>query len=125
VRGCIVGSDIQVLALIVIKVGEKKIEGLTDKVIPNRLGPKRVSKIRKLFNLSKEDNPRDFVITRVVKKEKDGVIKERHKRPKIQRLVTRQRIQQKRKWLKEKKNKILRKKAQIANYKKVKNIKMI
>merc|ERR1712039_270191 len=42
VRGCIVGPDIQVLALIVIKVGEKEIEGLIDKVIPNRLGPKRV-----------------------------------------------------------------------------------
>merc|ERR550537_2070935 len=41
VRGCTVGPDIQVLALVILKVGEKEIEGLTDKSLPNRLGPKR------------------------------------------------------------------------------------
>ena len=55
VRGCIVGSDISVLSLVITKKGDKEIEGLTDKANPRRLGPKRVSKIRKLFKLKKED----------------------------------------------------------------------
>merc|ERR1719273_801609 len=120
VRGCVVGPDIQVLALIVLKVGEKDIDGLTNVSLPNRLGPKRASKIRKLFDLGKDDDVCDFVVTRCVEKEKDGVVKKRHKRPKIQRLVTRQRRIQKRNFLREKKNRLARKKAQIAFYKKLK-----
>ena len=42
--------------------GDNDIEGLTDNVVPRRLGPKRASKIRKLFNLSKEDDVRNYVI---------------------------------------------------------------
>ncbi|KAB1261956.1 40S ribosomal protein S6 [Camelus dromedarius] len=38
--------------------GEKDIPGLTDTTVPCRLGPKRASRIRKLFNLSKEDDVR-------------------------------------------------------------------
>merc|ERR1712088_398684 len=33
-----------------LKKGEAEIPGLTDNTIPRRLGPKRASKIRKLFN---------------------------------------------------------------------------
>merc|ERR1711973_991614 len=40
------------------------IPGLTDNTIPRRLGPKRASKIRKLFNLSKEDDVCQYVIKR-------------------------------------------------------------
>ncbi|KAK6016642.1 hypothetical protein OSTOST_17873 [Ostertagia ostertagi] len=46
-----------------VKEGNQDIEGLTDKVLPRRLGPKRASKIRNLFNLSKEDDVTKFVIT--------------------------------------------------------------
>jgi len=56
VRGCIVGQDIRVLSLAIVKKGEKDIPGVTDSNRPRRLGPKRVSKIRKLFNLAKTDN---------------------------------------------------------------------
>jgi hypothetical protein len=49
VRGCIVGSDIAALSLVLVKQGEKDIPGLTDTNVPKRLGPKRASKIRKLF----------------------------------------------------------------------------
>lgn len=49
VRGCIVGSDIAALSLVVVKQGEADIPGLTDKQIPKRLGPKRASNIRKMF----------------------------------------------------------------------------
>lgn len=52
--------------------GDNDIEGLTDSVVPRRLGPKRASKIRKLFNLSKEDDVRKYVIRRTVKANKDS-----------------------------------------------------
>lgn len=42
--------------------------GLTDTTRPRRLGPKRASRIRKLFNLGKEDDVRKYVIRRVIEK---------------------------------------------------------
>jgi small subunit ribosomal protein S6e len=73
VRGCIVGPDIAVLSLVVVKQGEQEIPGLTDTVLPKRLGPKRATKIRKFFNLKKEDDVRKFVIRReVTSKKKEG-----------------------------------------------------
>jgi small subunit ribosomal protein S6e len=66
VRGCIVGPDLAVISLVIVKQGENDIPGLTDKVLPKRLGPKRANKIRKLFNLTKEDDVRKYVIRREV-----------------------------------------------------------
>merc|ERR1711907_467734 len=66
VRGCIVSHKLSVLHLTLVKKGENELPGLTDKVIPRRLGPKRASKIRKLFNLTKEDDVRKFAIRREV-----------------------------------------------------------
>ena len=48
--------DLAVLALSVMKQGEEEIPGLTDKVLPKRLGPKRATKIRKFFGLGKDDD---------------------------------------------------------------------
>lgn len=58
VRGCIVGMDLAVLALAIVRQGDQEIPGLTDpeSVKPKRLGPKRASRIRKMFGLSKEDD---------------------------------------------------------------------
>ena len=70
VRGCIVGPDIAVLSLVIVKQGENDIPGLTDNVLPKRLGPKRATKIRKFFNLSKEDDVRKYVVRREVKSQK-------------------------------------------------------
>lgn len=56
VRGCIVDAQLSVLNLVIVKKGENEIPGLTDKTIPRCLGPKRAGKIRKMFNLSKEDD---------------------------------------------------------------------
>lgn len=92
-RGCIVDSALSVLALTIVKKGANDIEGLTDTARPRRLGPKRASKIRKLFNLTKEDDVRHYVIKRKI--EKEGK-KPTFKAPKIQRLVTPQRLQRKR-----------------------------
>ena len=58
VRGCIVSGEISVLAVTIIKQGEQEIPGLTDVVHPKRLGPKRATKIRKFFSLTKEDDVR-------------------------------------------------------------------
>ena len=49
VRGCIISPDIAVVHVVIVKKGEQELEGLTDKYIPRRLGPKRASKIRKFF----------------------------------------------------------------------------
>merc|ERR1719395_308076 len=82
VRGCVVGPDLAVLNLVVVKQGDADIEGLTDTQVPVRLGPKRANKIRKLFALSKEDDVRKYVIRRKFTK-KNG--KEVTKAPKLQR----------------------------------------
>jgi len=95
VRGCIVGMDLSVLALSIVKQGENPLPGLTDVVHPKRLGPKRATKIRKFFGLSKEDDVRKFVIRREVQPKGEGK-KPYTKAPKIQRLVTPQRLQHKR-----------------------------
>ncbi|RTG82845.1 small subunit ribosomal protein S6e, partial [Schistosoma bovis] len=94
VRGCIVDSNLSVLNLVVVRKGENDIPGLTDVSIPRRLGPKRASKIRKLFNLSKKDNVCQFVVRKPVPA-KEGK-KERSKAPKIQRLTTPLRLQRRR-----------------------------
>merc|ERR1712193_485585 len=93
VRGCIVSHDLSVLNLVVVKKGDATIPGLTDTEKPIRLGPKRVSKIRKLFNLDEGDDVRKFVVRRKITT-KNG--KEYHKAPKIQRLVTPVQLQRKR-----------------------------
>jgi small subunit ribosomal protein S6e len=93
VRGCIVSADLSVLNLVVVKKGDNEIPGLTDTEKPRRLGPKRANTIRKLFNLSKEDDVRKYVVRRTITKEGK---KPYTKAPKIQRLITPQRLQHKR-----------------------------
>jgi len=95
VRGCIVAQDLSVLALSVVKAGPGEVPGLTDVVHPKRLGPKRATKIRKFFGLSKEDDVRKYVIRREITPKKEGK-GPYTKAPKIQRLVTPQRLQHKR-----------------------------
>jgi len=98
VRGCIVGPDISVLALMIVKAGPEAIPGLTDSVIPKQWGPKRATKIRRLFNLTKEDDVRKYVVRKIVppKNPDHPNAKTRSKAPKIQRLVTPMRLQRKR-----------------------------
>merc|ERR1712087_738672 len=88
VRGCIVGPDLATLNLVIVKKGAEDLPGLTDDNKPRRLGPKRASNIRKLFNLDKKDDVRHFVVRREAGKKK--------KAPRIQRLVTPALLQRKR-----------------------------
>jgi len=90
VRGCIVGHDLAIMNLLVVKKGDADIEGLTDGNAAKRLGPKRASKLRKLFGLEKGDDVRKYCIRREVKEGKNK------KAPKIQRLVSKLSIQRKR-----------------------------
>merc|ERR1712137_763629 len=93
--------------------GEASIEGLTDTVKPRRLGPKRASKIRSLFNLTKEDNVCQYVIKRQIVK--DGK-KPYFKSPKIQRLVTPQRLRHKRALKAERKERYTKARAEAEAY---------
>merc|ERR1712191_28531 len=111
VRGCIVDANLSVLAVVVVKKGEQEIPGLTDVTVPKRLGPKRASKIRKLFNLSKEDDVRQYVVRRPLTKEGK---KPRTKAPKIQRLVTPRVLQHKRRRIALKRQRTLKNKDEAA-----------
>lgn len=93
VRGCIVGPDLSVLNLVIVQKGANEIPGLTDETKPRRLGPKRANKIRAYFNLDKDDDVRQYVIRRQIVR--DGK-KPYTKAPKIQRLITPQRLQHRR-----------------------------
>eukprot|EP00386_Alphamonas_edax_P007036 GDKI01023086.1.p1 GENE.GDKI01023086.1~~GDKI01023086.1.p1 ORF type:complete len:289 (-),score=124.30 GDKI01023086.1:146-955(-) len=92
VRGCVVGPDLAVLDLVVLKKGAEEVPGLTDGNKPRRLGPKRASGIRKLFNLQKDDDVTKFVIGREFERKGKQVTR----RPRIQRLITSTRLQHKR-----------------------------
>eukprot|EP00878_Enallax_costatus_P000128 GHUV01000168.1.p1 GENE.GHUV01000168.1~~GHUV01000168.1.p1 ORF type:complete len:247 (+),score=75.57 GHUV01000168.1:155-895(+) len=94
VRGCIVSPDLSVLNLVIVKKGENDLPGLTDEEKPRMRGPKRASKIRRLFNLTKDDDVRKYVNTYRREFEVNG--KKHSKAPKIQRLVTPETLQRKR-----------------------------
>lgn len=119
VRGCIVGHNIAVLHCIIAKKGAEDIPGLTDTSIPRRLGPKRASKLRKLFNLSKEDDVRKFVIRREIPGKEEGAPRRDSKAPKIQRLVTPITLQRKRHRLSIKKKRQLNAKLEAQEYAKL------
>ena len=116
-RGCIISHNISVLHLIIVKKGDGELEGLTDNQIPRRLGPKRASKIRKLFALSKEDDVRKYVIRRELTPKGDK--KPGSKAPKIQRLVTPVALQRKRHRLSVKKSRQAKAKSEAADYQKL------
>jgi len=80
VRGCIISSEIVVVSLVIVKKGEQEIPDLTEaeKALPNRFGPKRASKIRKLFSLSKKDNVKEYVIRREIPKKEGSKRKKNH-----------------------------------------------
>merc|ERR1712224_94036 len=89
VRGSIISPDIAVLNLVIVKHGETPIEGLTNKDLPRLRGPKRASKIRKLFHLSKDESVIGYsrFLGRTIQKGTNPE-KKRKKFVKVQRLVT-------------------------------------
>ncbi|KAB0366071.1 hypothetical protein FD754_010227 [Muntiacus muntjak] len=95
---------------------EKDIPGLTDTTLPRRLGPKRASIIRKLFNPSKEDDVRQYVERKPLNKEGK---KPRTKAPKIQLLVTPRVLQHNRRRIALKKQRTKKNKKEAAEYAKL------
>ncbi|KAI3897441.1 hypothetical protein MKX03_025459 [Papaver bracteatum] len=118
VHGCIVSQDLSVLNLVIVKKGEKDLPGLTDTEKPRMRGPKRASKIRKLLNLSKDDDVTKYVNTyRHTFTNKKG--KQTSKAPKVQRLVTPLTLQRKRRRIAEKKKRIAKEKSEAYEYQKL------
>jgi len=109
-----------------VKKGGSEIPGLTDEPRARRLGPKRASKIRKLFALDKElkkgatieerDDVRRYVIRRKIEREGKPT---KFKAPKIQRLITVERIRRKKQYKAEKKTRWERAKVAAKNYEKL------
>uniref|UniRef100_A0A2K5DV17 Small ribosomal subunit protein eS6 n=1 Tax=Aotus nancymaae TaxID=37293 RepID=A0A2K5DV17_AOTNA len=88
----------------------------TDTTVPRHLGPKRASRIRKLFSLSKEDDVRQYVVRKPLNKEGK---KSRTEAPKIQRLVTPRVLQHKRQCIALKKQRPKKNKEESAEYAKL------
>ena len=89
VRGCIVSSEISALHLVVLEKGEQEIQGLTDVEVGRRYGPKRATKLKRLFGI---EDPKADVAKLVLRREvKPG----KHTAPKVQRLITPRRLARK------------------------------
>lgn len=88
VRGCILGSDMSLINVVIVKRGPTDLPKLTDKASdrPSTKGPKRAGNIRKAWGLTKKDDVRQYVVKKT-KPGKDGK-KDKIKSPKIQRLIT-------------------------------------
>ena len=108
VRGCIIAQDLAAINLVLVKKGESEIPKLTDTTVARRLGPKRANKIRKLFGIEKHSD--NIGVKNAVKKTifrldvcksvikritKTSGTKTFFKAPKIQRLITSERIYRK------------------------------
>jgi len=113
VRGCIVGADIAVLSLAIVKKGEKEVAGITNESNPRRLGPKRANKIRKLYGLTKKEDVRRYVVRRTITKEGK---KAKVKAPKIQRLITAERLRRKRVYRSTRLAKVVKNQKALAEY---------
>ncbi|XP_053450700.1 40S ribosomal protein S6-like [Nycticebus coucang] len=116
VRGCIVDANLSIFNLVIVKKGDKDIPGLTDTTVPRRLGPKRASRIHKLFNLSKEDDVRQYVVRKPLNKEGK---KPRTRAPKIRHLLTPCVLQHKRRHIALKKQRTKKNKEEAAEYAKL------
>ncbi|XP_058153548.1 small ribosomal subunit protein eS6-like [Dasypus novemcinctus] len=116
VRGCVVDANLSVLNLVIVKKGEKNIPGLTDTTVPRRLGPKRASRIHKLFSLFKEDDVHQYVVRKRLNKEGK---KPRTRAPKIQHLVTPRVLQHKHRPIALKKQCTKTNKEEVAEYAKL------
>merc|ERR1719336_2669143 len=115
VRGYIVNHNLSILNLAIVKKGEGEIEGLTDKQIPRRLGPKRANNIRKLFALDKSDPVTQYVIRKAVEK----IVKSKSTAPIIHLLITPVTLQRKRRRMADKRSRAEQAQKAEAEYRKL------
>jgi small subunit ribosomal protein S6e len=116
VRGCIVSPEISALNLVIVKQGKNPIPGLTDRDVPRLRVPKRASKIRKLFKLSKEDDVVAYSKTLGREITCQTGTKTKKKMVKVQRIVTRQTLQRKRSRISHKKACLMKSRTEAAEY---------
>ena len=102
VRGCILSRDTSAIHLVLLDRadGAPEIKGLTDESRPSRYGPKRARKIIELFGLDKDmekgktKDAKKLILSNVIQLlPKEGA--KRYVKPKVQRLVTSNRISRK------------------------------
>ena len=106
------------LNVVIVKQGDADVPGLTDTEVPRMRGPKRASKIRKLFALSKEDSV--FPCVNSMRREFESATgKKKSKAQKVQRVVTPLTLQRKRARAAVKKAKIAKSKAEAGEYHKL------
>ncbi|KAI5191755.1 small subunit ribosomal protein S6e [Nematocida minor] len=91
VRGDVISDQIGVINMKVVKEGEHIFEGFNDIVNPLPRGPKRATKIRRLYGLSSDVTDLEPYVVGHTKTMKNG--ETRIVKPKIQRLVTEKHIQ--------------------------------
>lgn len=114
VKGCVLDAGTIAVSLVFVKKGDEEIHGVTDRVLPKTHGPKRASKIRKLFNLSALDDVRKYVIKKNVKICGSLV----PKGVKIQRLVTPERIRRKQQQIRESMKRVIKRQRDREMYEK-------
>uniref|UniRef100_A0A1B6JVE3 Small ribosomal subunit protein eS6 n=1 Tax=Homalodisca liturata TaxID=320908 RepID=A0A1B6JVE3_9HEMI len=110
VRGSVVSNCIQVISVVVVRVPEgKTVEGLTDRVVDKSHFPKRIDKIRALFNIPEGEDVNAYVARLYAEHNPDakvprfkvtGVISEEERQRRAQKLA--ERMARKEKFLKEK-----------------------
>jgi len=116
VRGCFTGPDLSVIALKIMKKGDKDIEGCTDKEAANCLFKKRKNRIAAVFGLdAKKDDVTKYIVRREVKRGD----KTHYKAPKIQRLITEKRLRRKKVIKREKLERFKTSKEAAAKYEKL------
>nr|UXY86744.1 40S ribosomal protein S6 [Cryptomonas paramecium] len=112
IRGCIISPETRVINVSVIK--KHSSPNKLDSLYKKPLMVKRISKIRKIYSLSKGDDIRKYLVKHASQGE---CTTRRLKLPKIQRMVTPLYIQRKRFMFFKKKNSLEKKKASITQYK--------
>jgi len=121
VRGCIVGADLSVFLLVIVKKGPADLPGLTDPDSnkPSTRGPKRASHIRKAYALTKDDDVRQIIkLTAKPRAGKEGK-KAEPKLPRIQRLITPRMLQHKRRRIALKRRRTVAQQEAKADYTKI------
>ncbi len=137
VRGCIIGQDLGAINLVLVKKGQSEIPKLTDTTAPRRLGPKRANKIRKLFGMEKHSdnigvkgaakkNVFRFDVCKAVVKRVTKTVggKTFYKAPKIQRLITNERLYRKKQRREEKYAKVKQNAEKLAAFNKKEEAKL-
>mmetsp|Transcript_4884 Transcript_4884/g.7852 ORF Transcript_4884/g.7852 Transcript_4884/m.7852 type:complete len:217 (+) Transcript_4884:47-697(+) len=114
IRGCIVSPEIRTLNLVILN--DNGIQHNSEDYEKNKLTPRRASKLRKIFSINKGDDIRKFIIN-----QRQNEIPAIKKKIKIQRFISPENLQRKRRIRKQKRDRFQEKKEKIIEYSKIYN----